>query len=391
MKTPDTVLADIRRRLNRTWADHLTGTPAWPHRFSLGSDPKSTLEAGWQDTYQPLRRRWIDWTQAQPVTLHTEPKRVYSTTQDIPVGLTVTTLDDAARIAGGEWPNRLQRAAARLASLHAHHPNLDNPAKMLRAVDGYTDTEFGLLLTVADWFRHNDATGLTPRQVPIPGIHAKWLKGHRSLLLALTGRETLGLLPKHPPRIHFTYLDPDHRAGGERVHDSATVGDRFTPAYLPQVVVISENKDTAIHFPPIPGGIAVEGDGFGGKTAAAFPWLTNAPHLYYWGDIDAHGYEILNGWRADGVPVTSILMDPYTYDTYEPFGTNTDKNNQPLGPGAPKPLPCLTPGERAVYERVLDTAHTEHRRIEQERIPLSVARSTLLSALPATGVSGPTG
>lgn len=244
---------------------------------------------------------------------------------------------------------------------------------MLRAVDGYTDTEFGLLLTVTDWFRHNDATGLTPRQVPIPGIHAKWLNSHRPLLLALTGRDTLGLLPDHPPRIHFTYLDPDHRDAGGRVHDSATVGDHFTPAYQPQVVVISENKDTAIHFPPIPGGITVEGDGFGGKTAAAFPWLTSAPRLYYWGDIDAHGYEILNGWRADGVPVTSILMDPATYDTYERFGTNTDKNNKPLGPGTPKPLPCLTDDERTVYERILAATHQGHRRVEQERIPLRIA------------------
>lgn len=102
MKTPDTVLADIRRRLDRTWPDHLTGTPAWPHRFSLGSDPKTALEAGWQNTYQPLRRRWADWTQAQPVTLHTEPKRVYSTTQDIPVALTVASIHDAASIAGEE-------------------------------------------------------------------------------------------------------------------------------------------------------------------------------------------------------------------------------------------------------------------------------------------------
>lgn len=391
MKTPETVLADIQRRLDNTWAEHLADQPLWPHRFSLGTDSKGSLEAGWQNTYQPLRRTWVDWARTRPVTLQFEPKRVYSTTQDLPAGLTVATIDAAARLAGGDWPARLEYAVRRLTTLRERHPDLSNPARMLRAVDGYTDTDFGLLLTVADWFRHNDATGLTPRQVPIPGVHAKWLKGHRALLLTLTGRETLGLLPEHPPRIHFTYLDPDHRATGGRVHDCATVDDAFTPAYSPQVVVISENKDTAIHFPPIPGGIAVEGEGFGGKTAAAFPWLTQSPRLYYWGDLDAHGYEILNGWRADGVPVTSILMDPATYETYEPFGTNIDKKNKPLGPGMPKPLSCLTPGERAVYERVLDAAHTGHRRIEQERIPLEVARSTILSAIPATDASSSTG
>lgn len=66
-------------------------------------------------------------------------------------------------------------------------------------------------------------------------------------------------------------------------------------------------------------------------------------------------------------------MDPATYATYEPFGTNTDKNNQPLGPGVPKPLPCLTDDERTVYELVLAENHNGHRRVEQERIPLRVA------------------
>lgn len=62
---------------------------------------------------------------------------------------------------------------------------------------------------------------------------------------------------------------------------------------------------------------------------AAFAWLTAAPHLYYWGDIDAHGYEILDGWHEDGVHATSILMEPATYDTYARSGTNTDQNGNP--------------------------------------------------------------
>ncbi|MGW6443253.1 hypothetical protein [Lentzea sp. NPDC055074] len=67
-------------------------------------------------------------------------------------------------------------------------------------------------------------------------------------------------------------------------------------------MIISEYKDTAIHFPPLPGG------------------------------IDAHGYEILNGWRGDGVPAQSILVDPATHDAFEPCGTNCDRNGQPLKP-----------------------------------------------------------
>lgn len=100
---------------------------------------------------------------------------------------------------------------------------------------------------------------------------------------ALTGIDDLGLLPGHPPRIHFTYLDPGHLGAGGRVHDSATTGDSFRPAYQPEIVVFSENKDTAIHFPPLAGGISVEGVGKDGKTPASFPWIRDAPVLVYWG------------------------------------------------------------------------------------------------------------
>jgi hypothetical protein len=382
VKAPADVLRDIRRRLERTWATDLTGTTtSWPHRFPLGTTTKTELEAGWQTTYQPLARQWQDWAQTHPVQLRTEPKRVYTTTQDIPTHLEVSTIDTAATLIGDDWPRRLRRAHEQLAQVTDQFPDTPDPARVIRAVDSYTDTDFELLLTVAAWFQTNTANGYTPRQVPIPGVHAKWLNTHQPLILALSGRDNLGLLPRHPPRIHFTYLDPHYRATGARRHDSATVGDPFTPPYRPTVVIISENKDTAIHFPPLPGGAAVEGDGFGGKTAAAFPWITGAPHLYYWGDIDTHGYEILNGWRDDNVPVTSILMDPHTYDTYEVYGTNTDHNGILLKPGSPKPLPHLTPDERSVYNRLVDPALRSHRRIEQERIPLQVALDTLTASM----------
>lgn len=374
MKTPAEVLGDIRRRLDRTWATDLTGTTtSWPHRFPLGGTTKTELEARWRTTYQPLVRQWRDWANEHPVHLLTEPKRVYSTTQDLPTHLEVGSADTAATLLGEDWARRLHRGRDHLAQAVEMFPETRDVSRVIRAVDSYGDTDFTLLLAVADWFRTHDATGHTPRQVPIPGVHAKWLNTHQALIIALTGRDHLGLLPRHPARIHFTYLDPAYRATGARRHDSATVGDSFVPPYRPEVVVISENKDTAIHFPTVASGIAVEGEGFGGKTAASFPWLTSAPRLYYWGDIDSHGYEILDGWRADGVPVTSILMDSDTYDRYEPYGTNTDRNGIALLPAAPKPLTYLTADERLVYERLTDPALRTHRRVEQERIPLSEA------------------
>jgi len=76
------------------------------------------------------------------------------------------------------------------------------------------------------------------------------------------------------------------------IHDSASVGDAVALPYEPQVVVISENKDTAVGFPPGAGGIAVEWVGSGGGTHARFDWIRDAPLAFCWGDMDA------DGWRS---------------------------------------------------------------------------------------------
>ncbi|MCL2612387.1 MAG: DUF2220 family protein [Nocardioidaceae bacterium] len=381
--TPTELIRAVQNRLKARWVTDVTSaepTDSWPHRFPTGlaAVPQDDLQARWADVHQPSVHMWRDWAHDHELAVIDKPRRVW-VIQDLPTHIEISNIDEAARLVAGEWPDRLTRARQRIDVLRQRFPACDHAA-VIRAVDDYTDIDFDLLLTVADWYLQDPtraASGVTPRQVPLPGVHAKWLQARTAGVLALTGLDTLGLLPRHPARIHFTYLDPDHRAAGHRWHDSATVGDAFKPAYQPTVVLISENKDTAIHFPPISGGVAVEGDGFGGKTAAAFPWLAEAPRLFYWGDVDAHGYEILNGYRADGLPVTSILMDAATYKAYEPYGTNTDKYNVPLKPGSPKPLLHLTDAERTVYETVLDPANTGHRRIEQERIPLQDASAAL--------------
>jgi hypothetical protein len=388
MKTPAQVTADITRRLSNNWHTHIVGTQkAFPHAFPLGRPTATDLKGDYAAFYARTVE-WQDWAKAHGGTLNYETRIAKGgTRQKVPTHVTASTIDQAAAMVAGEWPERLARARHRLSVLREQYPHATDFARTLRLIDKYRAIDFELLRAVADWYLEDPARavlGVTPRQVPLPGVHAKWLQGHKSGVQALTGLDDLGLLPGHPPRIHFTYLDPGYLASGARLHDSATVGDAFTPAYEPQVVVISENKDTAIHFPPIPGGIAVEGDGFGGKTAANFTWLTGTPWLYYWGDIDTHGYEILNGYRADGLPVTSILMDLATYETYESYGTNTDKDNAALRPGDPKPLSHLTDSERGVYLRLLDSDHHGHRRIEQERIPLGVA----LEAVSRTNRTG---
>lgn len=396
MKSPEAIVVDIRRRLAGRWHAHLVGDEAaFPHAFSLGRPSAADLKADYATIHARIVE-WQDWARANRVKLDYENRAAKGgTRQTIPTRARVDSIDHAATIVAGEWPATLDRARERLVVLYEKY-SLGDAGRALRVVDTYSEVDFELLLTVSDWYLDDPARatlGVTPRQVPIPGVHAKWLQSHRAGVQALTGLGDLGLLPGHPPRIHFSYLDPAHRSAGRRIHDSATVGDAFEPAYLPQIVVISENKDTAIHFPPLARGISIEGVGKGGKTPAAFPWIRQAPVVVYWGDIDSDGYEILDGYRVDfNRDIDSILMDPETYEAYEEFGTDYDQHGRPLRPGNPRPVNHLRDNERTMYLRVLDAEHAAHRRVEQERIPLDRAlecviqiRERSLGAVPSRG------
>lgn len=382
MKSTELVTTDVRRRLANRWHTDLAGVEtAFPHAFSLGRPTATELRQSYSAVHA-WTVQWQEWARANDVVLDYETRiATGGTRQTVPTHARIESLARAVAVAGGDWPERLARSRARLGVLLARDPGVSDAARLLRMVDPYSDVDFELLLKVADWYLANPdrARGVTPRQVPIPGIHAKWLQSHLPGVRALTGLEDLELLAAHPARIHFTYLDPSHRAVGGRIHDSATVGDRFEPAYLPQVVVISENKDTAIHFPELPGGVSVEGVGRGGKTVAAFAWLREAPIVAYWGDMDRDGFEILNGYRVDlDRDLDSVLMDTSAYEAFERYGTNLDQHGRELLAGVPRLVDRLRPDELAVYSQLVNVGHTGHRRVEQERIPLDIALDAVL-------------
>lgn len=375
MRTPEEVLAQIGDRLRRTWSQVVAGD-AWAPTFRLGTSGLSgrRLAETWPQVHRAALR-WQEWvvTAGSGIALETRPATVYGTSQPLPATLLVATVDDAARLAGGEWVARLARARTRLEELHTRFPGLEDAAALLRATDGYPDVDFELACRAGAWFGAHPARGLTARQVPVEGMGTKWLAAHAAVVRRLAGLEDLGLEPGRPPRVHVTYLDPDHLRSGGRRHDVATLGDIDAIAYQPRVVIISENRDTAQLFPPVPGGIAIEGDGAGPGAVPRLDWVHAAPAGWYWGDMDATGLEILHSYRAAGLPLKSIFMDLTSYRRWERFGVDHDHVGNEIGPRTPREVTELEPGERELYLALCAAEWTGHRRIEQERIPLGEA------------------
>jgi hypothetical protein len=248
-----------------------------------------------------------------------------------------------------------------------------------------------ILLNTADWLRQHptpDETW-TPRMVPVPGLHAKWLDlvTRRRLVADLAGLDQLNLRQR-PAQVHITYLDPEWSRAGGRRFDVITADDPNPVPYPPRVVIVSENRDTALYFPPVTGGVAVRGDGDRILRSLPETMLRDAPNIIYWGDLDVDGLEIVNGLRARGIRLRTLFMDIATYDAYERFGTSTDRRGAALRCLDRKPLAHLTPAENALYERLTDPGWKGYRRIEQERIPLALAGAAVAAIMQAHNLTG---
>ena len=97
-----------------------------------------------------------------------------------------------------------------------------------------------------------------------------------------------------------------------------------TPVEASSVFIV-ENKVNLLTFPPVRSAIAMGGLGNGIIDLAYVPWLSNRS-IWYWGDLDVEGFEILSRLRIRFPQTRSFLMDDSTLlrwkDSLAVNGTN---------------------------------------------------------------------
>ena len=216
------------------------------------------------------------------------------------------------------------------------------------------------------WLRENPESGHLVRELPIRGIHTKWIESRRGLVEALhragTGAPGLGLR-ELSPLIRIRALDPSLSFQG-LTDVSAPVDDLAASTIRPERVFVFENLATLLAMPDVPRAVAVHGGGHRVDLVARLPW---AQTVTYWGDLDSHGFAILNRLRARGVNATSALMDMDTlFDHRDLWGIDPDPN---VGV-----FEVLTSDERATLRSLSAEGNV---RLEQERVPWSYALARL--------------
>ena len=231
---------------------------------------------------------------------------------------------------------------------------------------------WGDLLKVLTYFAENPQPNLYIRELPIE-VHTKFIERNKSII-----RELLDIViapyvceeeKDFERRFNLKYSEPIVRM---RILDSYVVSSCFNGVndisvpvsqfcnlslHVSKVFVV-ENLVNFQTFPQIPDSIVVWGKGYA-VSALKESVMLKSVALYYWGDLDAQGFEILSQFRSYFPQSQSFLMDKNTFDAYfeDDLGTPSNVSIE-LN---------LTEEEKTLYEYIKNN----NLRLEQEKIPQS--------------------
>ena len=162
-------------------------------------------------------------------------------------------------------------------------------------------------------------------------------------------------------------------------------------------VIICENEMSYLCLPPISNTIAIFGSGYAVAHLGPITRL-HRTDIIYWGDLDTHGFAILNALRLSmlcarlmagekelrvtQLKVRSMLMDRATLKRHQEYVV-TEKEQRVTA------LPCLLQEEQCCYQELIAQRHGQHLRLEQERIPYDEVLLALQALLPEEHVEVP--
>lgn len=398
MRDPNLVLDQIRARYRRYWRDWLVYGNEATFSFSLAA-PSAQVIARDSDAVGQWMRVWRNWSQAHPAArLRSATRRTVVGAQEIFTHLDLSTVDELVAV-DQSLADQWRRANTRWARLGALPGGV--VAERLRAylqqIVDLDNADFEILLDAATWFTQNPRSGLTIRQVPVLGMHTKWLARNRRLVLAclnITQQPSAGIdqpeedleqddldplgLKALPVHVDVIFADPADRAlvGGIR-HVSAPLPEINALPIRPTTVLIVENKESAYLVPDRPRTVVIHSLGNHLNVLDEIGWLDGARHLY-WGDLDRAGLTLLSRARTRLPRLASVLMDPVTLEGHYALAVKDETR-------ADTPDPNLTDIETAALA-ALSTDDDTYVRLEQERLPSSFVLDQLSRALEGHGL-----
>lgn len=371
-----TTEAELKSQLQKRWEkgeflqNFLQNEPLFPLKLMLkkptSNDITNEFQAvkQWAALFSALSYYRVEW---QIVNHRIQGE------QKLPTSIWVDTLENTLVIL------RKQKEFKLFQQLTEQALNVDSrlqiwlekrPLKALELADDWQK-----LLAVLVWRKTHSRPNCYLRQVSLQGVHSKFIETHRGVLaewfdLVLPESEIqadktganqfnarYGFLDK-PEFIRFRLLDSDLIFAGLAGADVSLDAASFAQLDLNvSTVLIVENEINYLSLPPMKNTLAIWGAGYGFSALRQANWLKTR-QLYYWGDIDTHGFAILNQLRADFPKVKSVLMTLAILEKYRIFWREESKPSNAV-------LPYLTEEEQTVYSYLQQQSKL---RLEQESI-----------------------
>jgi len=231
-------------------------------------------------------------------------------------------------------------------------------------------------IEVVRWLQAYDGAPLYLRQVDAQGVDTKFLETNRSLLGDLLNHvlppERIDLskprgdlegrfgFRSKPELVRLRTLDPVCALPGGFTELTVRLGELSMLIPPARRFLVVENETTFLALPDLPETVAILGGGYGLGRLARLAWLSEV-ELLYWGDLDTHGFAILDGLRSHFAHVVSVLMDRQTLLVHQAHWGHEPTPTRAV-------LQHLTAEEGELYSDLLASAFGPNIRLEQERI-----------------------
>lgn len=282
----------------------------------------------------------------------------------LPVRAVVSSIEQACALLG---VGNLVRRFDELLALAHQHPRVrewvvEHPHRAFSLAP-----EMSQLVAAYVWLDDHRQSNRYLREISAPGVDTKFAERHRPVLAAMLGVSStasgflagLGLRPK--PRLVRLRPSPSLGFPGPTLTELAVRSEELAQLTVdPRVAVIVENEISYLSIDCPEDGVVIWGKGFEVDNVGRLRWLAEADILY-WGDIDTHGFAILDRLRAWLPRARSVLMDRETLLAHRDRWVTEDRSAKSV-------LTRLTPDERDLYSELVGDGLGERVRLEQERI-----------------------
>ncbi len=384
MINPNQIQQKSEQRYHQFLASIVTNDSFFPVNFTVGNIPKDFIDLREAVTLLINKsKQYLGY--GYTVELETRKTQKYGE-QSLPKNIFVETEQDYLKLLNKQ--KEVLKFKQDIELIRAKVPELEqwlcrNPLKIVEHSDRWNQ-----LIKVCKYFQNNPKPNLYIRELPIQ-VHTKFIEQNKgiisSLLEAILSIDQLVsvenenehkfekrfCLKYKEPQIRIRLLDPILKEKYKFPSSDISIPiSEFSQLNLVNhPCFITENSMNFLTLPYLPNSFAIFGGGYAVQNLKSVVWLSNCP-IYYWGDLDDHGFRILSQLRSYFPQTISTMMDTKTFEAFQEFAVSvlaTSFDN----------VPHLTFEEQALYSHLV----MYKKRLEQERITQTYANQLLHNCL----------